>query len=328
MASNFFIMKVLITGGAGFIGSNFVNQYLHTVDRLVCVDNLSYAGNTDNFDLKVWDNPHFRFIKEDINNTPAITKLIENHEIDCIIHMAAESHVDNSIDNPLLFAQVNSLGTLSMLHAAHNAWTNYCNKKFIYVSTDEVYGSIKTGSFTEKSRYKPNSPYSASKAAGDMFCRAYYRTHVLPVIVTHCSNNYGANQHSEKFIPTVIRSLKSGKKIPVYGDGSNIRNWLHVSDHCKGIMRTITAGNPGEIYNFGSSVELTNLEIIKTICNALSLPFKDSIEFVRDRKGHDFRYSVDSSKARTELGWSEDISFNEGIAALVAGVDGIKITSG
>ena len=315
----YLIMRLLLTGGAGFIGSNLINYYINSpsIETIVCVDNLSYAGNLNNLSETTKISSKFQFYQLNINNTLAIRDIIERHKIDCIIHMAAESHVDNSINDPLIFAKSNTLGTLSMLEAARVAWTDFAGKMFVYVSTDEVYGSIEQGSFTEHSPYMPNSPYSASKAAGDMYCRSYYETYKLPVIVTHCSNNYGANQHKEKFIPTVINSIKCGKKVPVYGNGLNIRNWIHVHDHNSGILSAAVLGQPGQTYNFGGDVELTNIDIVKIICELLEVNYDEVVEFVDDRKGHDYRYSVDSSKACKKLYWKPVITFEQGIAALV-----------
>lgn len=314
-------MKILLTGGAGFIGSNLINHHIDSdyIESIVCVDNLGYAGNLNNLTNRTKSSSKFQFCQLDINHTLAIRDVIERYKIDHIIHMAAESHVDNSIKDPLIFARSNTLGTLSMLEAARTAWTDFVDKVFVYVSTDEVYGSIEQGSFTENSPYKPNSPYSASKAAGDMYCRSYYETYKLPVIVTHCSNNYGENQHSEKFIPTIINSIKNGKKVPVYGNGLNVRNWIHVQDHNIGILCAAALGQPGQTYNFGGDVELTNIEIIKVICKLLEVNYDDVVEFIEDRKGHDFRYSVDSSKAYRELNWKPAIDFNRGITALIKG---------
>ncbi|WP_248928721.1 dTDP-glucose 4,6-dehydratase [Paenibacillus hamazuiensis] len=301
-------MNLLVTGGAGFIGSNFVKYMLNNYPnyKIINLDKLTYAGNLLNL-KDIEKKPNYRFVKGDICDKDLINSLIE--DIDVIINFAAESHVDRSIKNPEVFLNTNVYGTQILLEAA------YKNKisKFIQISTDEVYGSLgKTGLFTESTPLSPNSPYSASKASADLFVKAYFETYGLPINITRCSNNYGPFQFPEKLIPLMVTNALEGKKLPIYGDGLNIRDWLHVNDHCTAIDLVIHKGKPGEVYNIGGNNEKTNLEIVKLILNHLNKS-DEIITFVSDRLGHDRRYAIDSSKIQKELGWVPKYSFNEGI---------------
>jgi len=319
--------KVLVTGGAGFIGSNFIRYLLSKDLRVeVCnLDNVSYAGNESN--LKNLPDPsRYEFVRGDICDRKLVDSLLRDHTIDTIIHFAAESHVDRSITGPAAFVQSNLVGTFVLLEAARSYWLEIekwgqqqC--RFHHISTDEVYGSLlkEAAPFTEKTAYAPNSPYSASKAGSDHMVRAYFHTYGLPVTTSNCSNNYGPYQHGEKFIPTVIRSCLNQKPIPVYGDGSNIRDWLHVSDHCSAIDQIIRAGVLGETYNIGGDHECSNIEIAKSICALMDQkkPAKQSyenlIQFVGDRPGHDWRYAINSEKLKMYLGWEPSIDFKIGL---------------
>ena len=323
--------NILVTGGAGFIGCNFI-RYLLKKDNninLVNLDNLSYAGSLDNL-TNLPSPERYSFIEGDICNGAMIDSILRKYNIDTIIHFAAESHVDRSITGPAAFMQSNLIGTFTLLEAARNYWLNE-NKwdetqcRFHHISTDEVYGSLsKTApAFTEKTPYAPNSPYSASKAGSDHLVRAYFHTYGLPVTTTNCSNNYGPFQHSEKFIPTVIRSCLNKKSIPVYGDGKNIRDWLYVEDHCSAIDKVVREGVLGETYNVGGNNEWSNIDIAKTICKLLdkNVPGNSSYEslitFVTDRPGHDWRYAIDGGKISSELGWNPTVTFEQGIEKTV-----------
>ena len=305
-------MRVLVTGGAGFIGSNFVEMALTDqfpeISEVLVLDKLTYAGKLSNLS-SVQSNPNFEFVQGDICDVTLVNNLIP--KVDAIINFAAESHVDRSIDNSSEFIRTNVLGTQVLLDAAKN----HKVAKFVQVSTDEVYGSISEGSWDENEPLLPNSPYSASKAAADLLVRAYFVTHGLVACVTRCSNNFGPKQDPEKLIPNFILKLHQGKKVPVYGDGLNIRDWLYVRDHCVGIYLTLTKGIPGEIYNIGGGTELTNLELTKKL---LDLFEKDEsfIDYVPDRLGHDRRYSVDSSKIQ-KLGYVASVNFEENLAKTV-----------
>jgi dTDP-glucose 4,6-dehydratase len=305
-------MKLLVTGGAGFIGSNFVHKVIGNseIQSLVVLDALTYAGNRNN--LKSVDNSDkFTFIHGNICEISLVNDITK--DLDVIVHFAAESHVDRSILNPSQFVTTNVLGTQNLLNAAllNNV------KKFIHVSTDEVYGSIPEGSWTEEFPLNPNSPYSASKASSDLIALSYFKTFGLDVRVTRCSNNYGPFQFPEKFIPRLITNLIKGEKIPIYGSGNNIRDWIHVSDHCAGIETVIDHGKPGEIYNFGGGNKITNLNLAHIILNEFSLG-SDRIEYVEDRKGHDYRYSVSYDKAMKKLGWKPIMNFNEGMSKTIS----------
>ncbi len=315
--------NILITGGAGFIGSHVVKRFVNKYPNynIYNVDNLTYAGNLNNLkDLE--DKKNYFFFKIDIKNHNEILKLFYDKKITDVIHLAAESHVDKSIENSFEFAQTNVLGTLSLLEASKISWDlSSKNNIFYHISTDEVYGSLGLeGSFTEYSKYDPNSPYSASKASSDHFVRAYHKTYGLPILISNCSNNYGPNQHAEKMIPNIINSLLKQIKIPIYGDGKNIRDWLYVDDHCDAIELIFNNGNCGETYNIGGNYEISNIDLANTIIKIFDeIKLNDSgtsnklIEFVSDRPGHDFRYAIDFSKIKKQLGWTPKTNFDKGI---------------
>jgi len=330
---------VLVTGGAGFIGSNFVIDWLNESNETVInLDKLTYAGNVENLIGLEGDDRHI-FQKGDIRDAKVLGSLLSQFKPRAIINFAAESHVDRSILGPEDFVQTNIVGTFRLLEEVRNYWTNLNDKdresfRFLHVSTDEVYGSLLPDDkpFNELSRYEPNSPYSASKAASDHMVRAYYNTYGLPVLTTNCSNNYGPYQFPEKLIPLVIHNALAGKPIPIYGDGQQIRDWLYVGDHCSAIRRVLEAGKPGEVYNIGGLNEKTNLEIVHTICDLLDelAPnnlhaksnenpdhFRDLITYVTDRPGHDRRYAIDASKIDQELGWKPAETFESGIRKTV-----------
>ena len=315
--------NILITGGAGFIGSHLVKRFVNNYPNynIYNVDNLTYAGNLDNL-KDIEEKNNYYFFKININNYKEIFKLFFENNITDVIHLAAESHVDKSIKNSFEFAKTNVLGTLSLLEACRKSWIQtHKNNIFYHISTDEVYGSLGLdGSFNEDSRYDPNSPYSASKASSDHFVRAYHKTHKLPILISNCSNNYGPFQHSEKLIPKIINSLIKREKIPIYGDGKNIRDWLYVDDHCDAIELIFRKGKNGETYNIGGDYEISNIDltqlIIKIFDNIKLNPSgssKSLIEFVSDRMGHDFRYAIDFSKIENELGWKPKTNFKKGI---------------
>ena len=322
--------NVLVTGGAGFIGCNFVRHLLATEPdaRIVTLDLLTYAGSLDNL-RELPDPARHTFVQGDICDRPLVDRLLREHAIDTIAHFAAESHVDRSITGPAAFVQTNLVGTFTLLEAARGAWleggktAEHC--RFHHISTDEVYGTLKHGDppFSETTPYAPNSPYSASKAGSDHLVRAYFHTYGLPVVTTNCSNNYGPYQHGEKFIPTVIRSCLLQRPIPVYGDGSNIRDWLYVEDHCRGIDAVIRRGKLGETYNIGGDNEWANINIAKLICVLLDqrrpehAPHERLITFVADRPGHDWRYAIDPRKMSEALSWRPAETFNTGIAKTV-----------
>ncbi len=301
-------MKILITGGAGFIGSCFVRYMLnkHQNYKIINLDALTYAGNIENLsDVK--DNPNYSFVKGNICDKNLIVELTK--DVDAIINFAAETHVDNSISNPNIFIETNVVGTLNLLEAAKN------NKveRYLQVSTDEVYGSLgKDGYFTERTPISPNSPYSASKASADMLVRAYNKTYNVPTLITRCSNNYGPYQYPEKLIPFFISKLLKGEKIPLYGDGQNVRDWLYVYDHASAIDTVLHKGKTGEVYNVGGHNEKTNIEITKLILENMGRD-ESMIEYVKDRPGHDRRYAIDNSKITNELGWKPSKTFEEGI---------------
>lgn len=321
---------ILVTGGAGFIGSNYVKMLLEQTDRpLINLDKLTYAGDLRNLDFAV-DYSNYTFVKGDICDAQLVDQLFSTHNIAQVVHFAAESHVDNSIDNPDAFVQTNIVGTHRLLQVAYNHWMSGPNQfkagfehaRFLHVSTDEVYGTLGVeGLFTEVTPYAPNSPYSASKAASDMLVRSYFHTYGFPVVTTNCSNNYGPNQHSEKLIPTIIRSAISGQNIPIYGDGQNIRDWLYVEDHCQGVHLALKQGRLGETYNIGGENERTNLYIAEYICDQLDRlkprtdgkSYRDQISFVTDRPGHDFRYAIDATKIKSELNWQAAEHFESGM---------------
>lgn len=305
-------MRIVVTGGAGFIGSHFVRQtltgaYAAWADaQVVVVDKLTYAGNEANL-AEVADSPRLRFVRGDICDGELVGELLRG--TDLVVHFAAESHVDRSISGAEEFVRTNVLGTHTLLNAATNAAVG----KFVHVSTDEVYGSIESGSWSEEEPLEPNSPYSASKASSDLLARAFHRTHGLPVCVTRCSNNYGPYQHPEKVIPLFVTNLMDGKPVPLYGDGGNVRDWLHVDDHCRGIALVAENGRPGEVYNIGGGTELTNLDLTERLLELLGAD-RSVVEKVPDRKGHDRRYSVDIAKISAELGYRPEMSFENGLA--------------
>jgi dTDP-glucose 4,6-dehydratase len=320
--------NILITGGAGFIGSNFIPYILaqNPNSKFVNLDKLTYAGDLSN--LKKVTSHNYKFVKGDICDRSLITSLFKEHDFDAVIHFAAESHVDNSIEKPDEFIQTNVFGTFNLLDVAKNHWMDGPHtfkkgsehRRFHHISTDEVYGTLgETGLFTEQTPYAPNSPYSASKASSDFIVRSYFHTYGMNVVTTNCSNNYGPKQHDEKLIPTIIRKAINGEQIPIYGDGKNIRDWLYVLDHCKGIDLVFQRGRTGETYNIGGRNERDNLYIANKICDILDKikpkkePYNTQITFVNDRPGHDFRYAIDASKIENELGWKADESFETGI---------------
>jgi dTDP-glucose 4,6-dehydratase len=304
-------MKLLVTGGAGFIGSNFVRMALtdkfpdFNVEQVTVLDLLTYAGDEENL-KPVSSDKRYKFVKGDIRDLELAKKLMQ--EADQVVHFAAESHVDRSIEGGSEFVSTNVMGTQVLLDAARS--TNI--KRFVHVSTDEVYGSISEGSWPENHPLLPNSPYSASKAGSDLLVRAYNRTHKLDTVITRCSNNYGQYQFPEKVMPLFITNIIEGKKVPLYGNGLNIRDWLHVDDHCRGIALALTKGRAGEVYNIGGGTELTNVELTHKILEAMGVG-EEFIQPVEDRKGHDLRYSVDISKINKELGYSPQVNFEEGL---------------
>ncbi|NUM50116.1 MAG: dTDP-glucose 4,6-dehydratase [Flavobacteriales bacterium] len=320
-------MKILITGGAGFIGSHtirlFVNKYPQY--QIFNLDSLTYAGNLENLqDLETKTN--YTFIKGDITDQPFIENLFKKHSFDGIIHLAAESHVDRSIENPMQFVLTNVIGTVNLLNAAQQQWAKDSEgKRFYHISTDEVYGSLgKEGYFTEETSYDPRSPYSASKASSDHFVRAYYHTYKLPVVLSNCSNNYGSHQFPEKLIPLCIHNIKNSHPIPVYGKGENIRDWLWVEDHARAIDTIFHNGKIGETYNIGGQNEWTNIDLVKLLCGIMDRKLhrksgtsEKLITFVTDRKGHDLRYAIDSSKLQNELHWKPSLQFEEGLEKTV-----------
>lgn len=321
---------ILVTGGAGFIGSNFVPYFLENNPdiHLVNLDALTYAGNLDNL-KEIEDHDRYTFVEGDICNRPLIEDLFKRFDFKGVIHFAAESHVDNSITNPDAFMQTNIIGTFNLIDVAKKWWMvgpgiykeAYGNSRFHHVSTDEVYGTLgEEGLFMETTPYAPNSPYSASKASSDFIVRSYHHTYGMNVVTTNCSNNYGPKQHDEKLIPTIIRKALGGENIPIYGDGSNIRDWLYVLDHCKGIALAYHNGASGETYNIGGRNERNNLYIANKVCELLDAKhpkhngsYTDQISFVKDRAGHDFRYAIDAAKIENELGWKADENFETGI---------------
>ena len=302
-------MRMLVTGGAGFIGSNFIRFLLNDrndTETVVNLDKLTYAGNLENL-KDIAGNPAYRFIRGDICDGELVSRILDEFDIDTVVHFAAESHVDRSISEGLSFVTTNVTGTCCLLEEARKAGIS----RFIHVSTDEVYGSIRKGSFSETDPLNPSSPYSASKAGSDLLALSYFTTHHVPVIVTRCTNNFGPFQYPEKLIPLFTTNLIEGKKVPVYGSGMNVRDWIYVLDHCRAIACILKKGIPGEIYNIGGGTELTNLEITRKILEQLGKD-ETSIQFVGDRKGHDFRYSLSSDKLHS-LGWQPTFTFDEAL---------------
>lgn len=332
------IKKILVTGGAGFIGSNFILEWLESdpMNEIINLDALTYAGNLDNLS-SVAEDPRYTFFKSDLKSELAqidLNFLLHTHHPDAIVHFAAESHVDRSITGPLDFVMTNVVGTFNLLEAFRKYYnrltpTRQKEVRLIHVSTDEVYGSLNPDepAFTEEHKFEPNSPYSASKASSDHFVRAYHHTYGLPVVTTNCSNNYGPFQYPEKLIPLVINNAINGKSLPIYGDGKQVRDWLYVRDHCRAIMRVLQVGRLGETYNVGGCNEKTNIEIVTEICklldelvgtkNIAASSYTDLITYVTDRPGHDRRYAIDNSKIQTELGWEPQETFESGLRKTV-----------
>lgn len=319
-----------VTGGAGFIGGNFVLEAVASGVRIVNLDALTYAGNRDTLATLAGD-PRHMFVQGDIGDRALVAQLLAEHRPDAIVNFAAESHVDRSIDGPSAFVQTNVVGTLALLEAARDYWKSLEGAakeafRFLHVSTDEVYGSLgDTGKFTETTAYAPNSPYSASKAASDHLVRAFHHTYGLPVLTTNCSNNYGPYQFPEKLIPLIIARALAGEPLPVYGDGKNVRDWLYVGDHCAAIRAVLERGRIGETYNVGGDAEMQNIEVVETICALLDArrprsdgkPRSSQVAYVADRPGHDRRYAIDATKLKSELGWAPAHSFEQGIAGTV-----------
>jgi dTDP-glucose 4,6-dehydratase len=337
--------QLLITGGAGFIGANFVHYWLaqHPGDRLVVLDALTYAGNLANLEA-ARKRPEFRFVEGDIRNTALVEQLLREESLDTIVHFAAESHVDRSIEGPDAFIETNVIGTHSMLKAARRVWLeggHAATHRFHHVSTDEVYGSLgpDDAAFTELSPYAPNSPYSASKAASDHLVRAYHHTYGLKTTISNCSNNYGPHQFSEKLVPLMIAQLLAGKSLPVYGDGRNVRDWLHVEDHCRGIEAVLLRGKSGEVYNVGGGSECENIQLVRMLCGIVDTHLNSAqelcerfpnsaaaqgeqserlVRYVKDRPGHDRRYAIDSAKIERDLGYRPQVGLDAGLRSTVA----------
>jgi len=324
--------KILVTGGAGFIGANFVLDWIEAgISAVVNLDKLTYAGNLENL-AAIQNHPQHSFIHGDIADRPLLAKLLAEHQPRAIVNFAAESHVDRSIHGPEDFIQTNVVGTFHLLEEVRNYWAALAQAdqdqfRFLHVSTDEVYGSLSPSdpAFSETTAYAPNSPYSASKAASDHLVRAYHHTYGLPVLTTNCSNNYGPYQFPEKLVPLMIHNALAGKPLPVYGDGSNVRDWLYVSDHCSAICRVLEAGRGGETYNIGGDNEKTNLQVVHTLCDILdklqpktSGSYRQQISFVQDRPGHDRRYAIDAGKIASELDWHPQHAFDTGMEKTVA----------
>jgi dTDP-glucose 4,6-dehydratase len=316
---------ILVTGGAGFIGSNFVHHVLGSTDaKVVNLDALTYAGNRES--LAGLPDERHRLVEGDIADAALVERLFAEHRPDAVVHFAAESHVDRSIDDPGAFVRTNVLGTQILLDAALDHWQGgHPDFRFIHVSTDEVYGTLAADDpgFSERHRYAPNSPYAASKAGADHLARAWHRTYGLPVMITNCSNNYGPFQFPEKLIPLMLINALEGEPLPVYGDGQQRRDWLFVTDHCRAILRVLESGRPGRVYNVGGDAEMANLEVVRLICDLLDerlpaeRPRRELIEFVTDRPGHDRRYAIDASRIRAELDWQPTVDFAQGLARTV-----------
>lgn len=310
-------MNIIVTGGAGFIGSNFVYYMLkkHPADRIICVDKLTYAGNLETLEAAM-EKKNFKFIRADIADRQAVYRIFEQEKPDIVVNFAAESHVDRSIENPEIFLQTNVIGTSVLLDACRR----YGIDRYHQVSTDEVYGDLPLDRpdlfFTEETNLKTSSPYSASKAGADLLVMAYHRTYKIPTTISRCSNNYGPYHFPEKLIPLMIINALSDKKLPVYGDGKNVRDWLYVEDHCRAIDLILQKGRVGEVYNIGGHNERANIDVVKTILKELGKP-EDLIEHVTDRKGHDRRYAIDPTKIHTELGWEPETKFEDGIKKTV-----------
>jgi len=319
--------NILVTGGAGFIGSHLVRLLVNKYQNyhIINFDSLTYAGNLENL-LDVSDKKNYTFVKGDILDEKKLKEVFNEFKIDSVIHLAAESHVDRSITNPLEFIQTNVIGTANLMNAAKEYWgQDFDGKRFYHVSTDEVYGSLgNTGYFTEETPYDPRSPYSASKASSDHLVRAYFHTYKFPMIISNCSNNYGANQFPEKLIPLFIHNIKNEKSLPVYGKGENIRDWLWVNDHAEAIDVIFHKGADGETYNIGGNNEWKNIDLIKDLCRIMDEKLgrekgssEKLITYVKDRDGHDMRYAIDSTKLKNDLGWQPSIEFSEGLEKTV-----------
>jgi|TARA_B110000483_G_scaffold220968_1_gene276531 dTDP-glucose 4,6-dehydratase len=318
--------KILITGGAGFIGSHVVRLFVkkYPNKKIFNLDALTYAGNLENIeDIETEDN--YEFIKGDITNEQFIDELFAKHQFDGVIHLAAESHVDRSIKDPMAFLKANIFGTVNLLNASKKHWASIENKRFYHISTDEVYGSLgETGFFYEDTSYDPKSPYSASKASSDHFVRAYKNTYGLPIVISNCSNNYGPFQFPEKLLPLCINNIKNNKPLPIYGKGENIRDWLFVEDHASAIDLIYNEGKNGETYNIGGHNEWTNMDLVKLLCKVMDKKLSRKaghsgklITYVTDRAGHDLRYAIDASKIEKELGWKPSLQFEEGLTKTV-----------
>lgn len=322
--------RLLITGGAGFIGSNLTRGLLaagtgeYALEAVVVLDALTHAGHLANLPGAAAD-PRFTFVHGDICDRALVTQVFAEHAIDAVFHLAAESHVDRSIESADVFVRTNITGTFTLLDVARRAWAGAPDRRFVHVSTDEVYGALgETGTFSETTPYAPSSPYAASKAASDLLAQSYVKTHGLPVVITNCCNNYGPNQLPEKLLPLMISNAVEGKPLPVYGEGKQIREWLHVEDHCAALWAAMTRGTPGESYNLGSGEELSNLVLVERLADLIDGELARApgttralIRFVTDRKGHDFRYAIDASKARRELGWQATRSLSTGLVDTV-----------
>jgi dTDP-glucose 4,6-dehydratase len=318
--------NILITGGAGFIGSHLVRRMVRNYPdyRIVNVDKLTYAGNLENL-RDVEDAPNYTFVKADICDEKAISRIFEEHKINAVVHLAAESHVDRSIADPLSFVQTNVLGTVTLLNIARHFWKDLSGKRFYHVSTDEVYGSLgQEGFFTETTPYDPRSPYSASKAGSDHFVRAYGHTYGLPVVISNCSNNYGSYQFPEKLLPLFIHNIVTGKALPVYGKGENIRDWLWVEDHCAAIDLLFHKAKDGSTYNIGGWNEWKNIDLIHLLCRIMDQKLGRAdgesaklISYVTDRPGHDMRYAIDASQLEKDFGWKPSVTFEQGLEATV-----------
>jgi dTDP-glucose 4,6-dehydratase len=318
---------ILITGGAGFIGSHVVRRFVNNYPdaKIVNLDKLTYAGNLQNI-VDIENKPNYTFVKADITDLPSMEALFQKYNFDLVIHLAAESHVDRSISNPTEFAMTNVIGTINLLNAAKKSWANNMEGKlFHHVSTDEVYGSLgETGFFTEQTAYDPRSPYSASKASSDHFVKAYHHTYKLPVTISNCSNNYGSHHFPEKLIPLAIHNIKNSKPVPVYGKGENVRDWLYVQDHASAIDTIVHNGTIGSTYNVGGHNEWKNIDLIHLLCKIMDKKLNRTagtseklITFVKDRAGHDLRYAIDSTKIQKELGWKPSLQFEEGLEKTV-----------